>query len=89
MGLLAARYSDRVHYGLWPSDSPEQLRCDGGGEMLRNQIDVLSARLTRKLYTENKEKAEGGITVHGMYCRETETGSPQCTGSPPSRKVEK
>ena len=55
----------------------------------KNQIDVLSARLTRKLYTENKEKAEGGITVHGMHCRETETGSPQCTGSPPSRKIEK
>ena len=45
----------RVHYGLWPSDSPEQLRCDGGGEMLRNQIDVLSARLTRKLRTEKKK----------------------------------
>ena len=47
--IPAAHSSRRVHYGLWPSDSPEQLRCDGGGEMLRNQIDVLSARLTRKL----------------------------------------
>ena len=27
--------------------------------------------------------------MHGMHCRETETGSPQCTGSPPSRKIEK
>ena len=79
------------NYGLWPSDSP----VSGAASLRRrridakNQIDVLSARLTRKLYTENKEKAEGGITVHGMHCRETETGSPQCTGSPPSRKVEK
>ena len=24
-----------------------------------------------------------------MRCGETETGSPQCTGSPPSRKIEK
>ena len=24
-----------------------------------------------------------------MHSRETETGSPQCTGSPPSRKIEK
>ena len=61
-----------VRYGLWPSDSPEQLRCDGG-EMLNNQIDILSAELTRKLHTavhkkmyskyvdrKEKKKAEGG-----------------------------
>ena len=39
---LAARYSDRVRYGLWPSDSPEQLRCDGG-EMLPHQKRALVA----------------------------------------------
>ena len=37
---LAARYPDRVRYGLWPSDTPEQLRCDGG-EMLPQQKRAL------------------------------------------------
>ena len=36
----------RVHYGLWP-----RRRRDA-----KNQIDVLSARLSRKLHTENKKK---------------------------------
>ena len=49
MGLLAARYSDRVHYGLWPSDSPEQLRCDGGGEMLPpHRTEMLGSEVSRR-----------------------------------------
>ena len=54
--------------------------------MLRNQIDVLSARLTRKLRTGKKKRLKEVSRVHALYLgRETETGSPQCTGSPPSR----
>ena len=44
---LAARYSERVRYGLWPSDSPEQLRCDGG-EMLPQQKRALAAQVRRR-----------------------------------------
>ena len=41
----------------------------------KNQIDVLSARLTRKLYTEKKKRLKEVSRVHCMHCRETETGS--------------
>ena len=44
---LAARYSERVRYGLWPSDSPEQLNGRASSCEREAAPKLVEARLAR------------------------------------------